>query len=205
MVNSPRAALIALLTLALAPVSFAADAETASVQESAAVEAASENSEESTQAQQNEQAQTPKQEVPLEEAAEGVDASVVSEEAAPAAAQLPFDIKAAADIAVAAFGGEVLKAEQVEDEMGIHFHIRVVNDGRVRDVVIDAANGEIIKPIETAAAANADEPAADTESVDAVTGPAETVAASEPALESESLADAPVSPAKQEAAKEAVE
>ena len=200
MINSLRAALIALLTLALVPVSFAADAE-ATVQESAAVEPASQNS---TQDSQTEQTETPKQEVPLEEAAEGVDASVVSEEAVPAATQLPFDIKAAADIAVAAFGGEVLKAEQVEDEMGIHFHIRVVNDGRVRDVVIDAANGEIIKPIEPAVAATAED-ASEAEGVDAVTGPAETVAASEPASESEPLADAAVSPAKQEAAKEAVE
>lgn len=202
MINSLRAALIALLTLALVPVSFAADAEEATVQESAAVEPASQNSAEDSQPKQVE---TPKQEVPLEEAAEGVDASVVSEEAVPAATQLPFDIKAAADIAVAAFGGEVLKAEQVEDEMGIHFHIRVVNDGRVRDVVIDAANGEIIKPIETAAVTNADDSAddsaADAAGVDAVTGPAETVTAPE----SEPLADAPVSPAKQEAAKEAVE
>ena len=202
MINSLRAALIALLTLALVPVSFAADAEEATVQESAAVEPASQNS---SQDRQPKQSEADKPEVPLEEAAEGVDASVVSEEAVPAATQLPFDIKAAADIAVAAFGGEVLKAEQVEDEMGIHFHIRVVNDGRVRDVVIDAANGEIIKPIETAAVTNADDSAddsaADTAGVDAVTGPAETVMAPE----SEPLADAPVSPAKQEAAKEAVE
>lgn len=202
MINSLRAALIALLTLALVPVSFAADAEEATVQESAAVEPASQNSSQDRQPKQSEAGQP---EVPLEEAAEGVDASVVSEEAVPAATQLPFDIKAAADIAVAAFGGEVLKAEQVEDEMGIHFHIRVVNDGRVRDVVIDAANGEIIKPIETAAVTNADDSAddsaADAAGVDAVTGPAETVTAPE----SEPLADAPVSPAKQEAAKEAVE
>ncbi len=202
MINSLRAALIALLTLALVPVSFAADAEEATVQESAAVEPVSQNSSQDRQPKQSEAGQP---EVPLEEAAEGVDASVVSEEAVPAATQLPFDIKAAADIAVAAFGGEVLKAEQVEDEMGIHFHIRVVNDGRVRDVVIDAANGEIIKPIETAAVTNADDSAddsaADAAGVDAVTGPAETVTAPE----SEPLADAPVSPAKQEAAKEAVE
>ena len=202
MINSLRAALIALLTLALVPVSFAADAEEATVQESAAVEPVSQNSSQDRQPKQSEAGQP---EVPLEEAAEGVDASVVSEEAVPAATQLPFDIKAAADIAVAAFGGEVLKAEQVEDEMGIHFHIRVVNDGRVRDVVIDAANGEIIKPIETTAVTNADDSAddsaADAAGVDAVTGPAETVTAPE----SEPLADAPVSPAKQEAAKEAVE
>ncbi len=200
MIDSQRAALIALITLALVPVSYAADVDKATVQESAAVEPVSQNS---AQAMQSEEAEAPKEEVPLEEAAEGVDASVISEEEAPAATQLPFDIKAAADIAVAAFGGEVLKAEQVEDEMGIHFHIRVVNDGRVRDVVIDAANGEIIKPIEAQVAATANE----TEAVDAVTGPAETVTASEPASESETepLADAPVLPAKQEAAKEAVE
>lgn len=203
MIDSLRAALIALLTLALVPVSYAADADEATVQESAAVEPVSQNSAQSMQATQSGEAEAPKEEVPLEEAAEGVDASVVSEEAAPAATQLPFDIKAAADIAVAAFGGEVLKAEQVEDEMGIHFHIRVVNDGRVRDVVIDAANGEIIKPVEGQVAATAND--AETEGVDAVTGPAETVAAPEPATESEPLADAPVSPAKQEAAKEAVE
>ena len=201
MINSLRAALIALLTLALVPVSFAIDADEAMVQESAAVEPVSQNSAQAQQAMQSGEAEAPKEEVPLEEAAEGVDASVVSGEAAPAATQLPFDIKAAADIAVAAFGGEVLKAEQVEDEMGIHFHIRVVNDGRVRDVVIDAANGEIIKPIESAVAATAN----DAEGVDAVTGAAETLAASEPDSDSEPLADAPVSPAKQEAAKEAVE
>lgn len=203
MIDSVRAALIALLTLALVPVSYAADADEATVQKSAAVEPVSQNSAQSMQATQSGEAEAPKEEVPLEEAAEGVDASVVSEEAAPAATQLPFDIKAAADIAVAAFGGEVLKAEQVEDEMGIHFHIRVVNDGRVRDVVIDAANGEIIKPVEGQVAATAND--AETEGVDAVTGPAETVAASDPVPESEPLADAPVSPAKQEAAKEAVE
>jgi hypothetical protein len=76
--------------------------------------------------------------------------------------QLPFDLKAAADIALAAFGGEILKAEQVEAETGIQFNIRIVNNGRVRDVVVDAANGEIIKPLETEvvdAVTAADEPA----------------------------------------------
>jgi len=85
---------------------------------------------------------------PLEKAAEGVDTHLPGEEETPADVQLPIDLKAAADIALAAFGGEVLKAEQVEDEGGLHFVIRIVNNGRVRDVVIDAANGEIVRPIE---------------------------------------------------------
>ena len=107
MINSLRAALIALLTLALVPVSFAADAEEATVQESAAVEPASQNS---SQDRQPKQSEADKPEVPLEEAAEGVDASVVSEEAVPAATQLPFDIKAAADIAVALAKNENIKS-----------------------------------------------------------------------------------------------
>lgn len=63
--------------------------------------------------------------------------------------QLPFDLKAAADLAVDTFGGEVVKAEETPDEAGLLlFTIRIVNEGRVKDVVIDAANGDIIKPLE---------------------------------------------------------
>ena len=67
-------------------------------------------------------------------------------EETPAAVQLPVDLKRAADIALEAFGGEVVKADEVTDTSGIHFQIRLVNMGRVRDVVIDAANGDIISP-----------------------------------------------------------
>lgn len=69
-------------------------------------------------------------------------------EVSAAAAQLPIDLKMAADIVIEAFGGEVVKAEEVQDESGLHFNIRIVNDGRVKDVVVDAANGDIVKPIE---------------------------------------------------------
>lgn len=63
--------------------------------------------------------------------------------------QLPFDLKAAADLAIDTFGGEVVKAEETPDEAGLLlFTIRIVNEGRVKDVVIDAANGDIIKPLE---------------------------------------------------------
>lgn len=188
---SLRAALVALLTLALVPVSSAADSESPVAQESAPVE---------TSSDQTAQAAAPQEApVPLEQAAEGVDPSVVSEEPAPSATQLPFDLKAAVDIALAAFGGEVLKADQVEDETGIHFHIRVVNDGRVRDVVIDAANGEIIKPIDVATAQPAPE------APDAVTGADEADSEATASQEEQPLVDAPVAPEKSAAAKEAVQ
>lgn len=144
MINSLRAALIALVSLAVTPTLYAAQPEADAQQESVALE------------------ETPHEEVPLHEAAEGVATSPPTPEASPAAVQLPFDLKAAADIALAAFGGEILKAEQVEAETGIQFNIRIVNNGRVRDVVVDAANGEIIKPLETEvvdAVTAADEPA----------------------------------------------
>lgn len=139
MINSLRATLVALMTLALSPISYAADSAasststTSAVQESAAVNTASES-------------------IPLETAAEGVDAKVVETTVPPAATQLPYDLKAAVEIALAAFGGEVLKADQIEDATGVKFNIRVVNEGRVRDVVINAANGEIVKPLEVAPA-----------------------------------------------------
>lgn len=190
---SLRAALVALLTLALVPVSSAADSESPVAQESAPVET---SSDQTAQAAAPQEAPVP---VPLEQAAEGVDPSAVSEEPAPSATQLPFDLKAAVDIALAAFGGEVLKADQVEDETGIHFHIRVVNDGRVRDVVIDAANGEIIKPIDVATA----QPAS--EAPDAVTGADEADSEATASQEEQPLVDAPVAPEKSAAAKEAVQ
>ncbi|HSG02296.1 MAG TPA: PepSY domain-containing protein [Marinobacterium sp.] len=130
MINSQCAALIALISLALTPLSHAAEQTVVAPRETVVEE------------------QKPQVEVPLEEAAEGVEATPADAEEMPAKVQLPFDLKAAAEIALAAFGGEVLKAEQVEEETGTHFHIRVVNNGRVRDVVVDAANGEIIKPLD---------------------------------------------------------
>ena len=75
--------------------------------------------------------------------------STSSAEISVADVQLPFDLKAAADLAIDTFGGEVVKAEETPDEAGLLlFTIRIVNEGRVKDVVIDAANGDIIKPLE---------------------------------------------------------
>lgn len=158
MSNSLRAALIALVSLAVTPSIIAAQHEAKAQQESVAIDEAPLK-------------EAPREEVPLHEAAEGVATVPATPEASPAAVQLPFDLKAAADIAVAAFGGEVLKAEQVEAETGIQFNIRIVNNGRVRDVVVDAANGEIIKPLEA-------------DAVDAVTGAdgAQSTAEQAPAL-----------------------
>ena len=73
---------------------------------------------------------------------------VSAAEATPAAVQLPVDLKAAAEIATETFGGEVVKAEEVSENAATHFQIRLVNEGRVKDVVIDAANGDIISPDE---------------------------------------------------------
>ena len=69
-------------------------------------------------------------------------------EASAADVQLPIDLKAAADIVLEAYGGEVVKAEETPDESGLLFTIRVVNEGRVKDVVVDAANGDIVQPLE---------------------------------------------------------
>lgn len=83
-------------------------------------------------------------------AIESVSATEVVSGAEPTAAevQLPVDLKRAADIALEAFGGEVVKADEISDNSGMHFQIRLVNAGRVRDVVIDAANGDIVSPEE---------------------------------------------------------
>lgn len=81
---------------------------------------------------------------PVDDALAPAVASVAVE--SPAAVQLPVDLKRAADIALEAFGGEVVKADEITDTSGMHFQIRLVNTGRVRDVLIDAANGEIISP-----------------------------------------------------------
>lgn len=158
MINSLRAALIALSSLALAPLIHAAEHQIAAPEETVVEE------------------QKLEVEVPLEEAAGGVEASPAAAQETPAKVQLPFDLKAAADIALAAFGGEVLKAEQVEAETGTHFYIRVVNNGRVRDVVVDAANGEIIKPLEV--------DSVKVETADASQSDSDTVAAESPVVES---------------------
>lgn len=61
-------------------------------------------------------------------------------------AQNSIDLKSAVEIARRAFGGEVVKAEEVVREGQRLFQIRLVNNGRVRDVLVDALSGEILNP-----------------------------------------------------------
>ncbi|WP_409524182.1 PepSY domain-containing protein [Nitrincola sp. MINF-07-Sa-05] len=57
-----------------------------------------------------------------------------------------IDLKRAAEIALEAYGGQVLKAEEVEEDGQQLFHIRLVNEGRVRDVKIEADSGRVVAP-----------------------------------------------------------
>jgi len=67
-------------------------------------------------------------------------ASVLSQETS------EIDLKRAAEIALEAYGGQVLKAEEVEENGHQLFHIRLVNEGRVRDVKIEADTGRVVTP-----------------------------------------------------------
>lgn len=55
-------------------------------------------------------------------------------------------LKRASEIAQDAFGGQVVKVEEVDVDDKPVFLIRIVNDGRVRDVMINPDNGEILNP-----------------------------------------------------------
>ncbi|WP_168927389.1 PepSY domain-containing protein [Nitrincola alkalilacustris] len=57
-----------------------------------------------------------------------------------------IDLKRAAEIALETYGGQILKAEEVEEEGQQLFHIRLVNEGRVRDVKIEADTGRVVTP-----------------------------------------------------------
>lgn len=61
-------------------------------------------------------------------------------------AQSGVDLKQAVQIAQKAYGGEVVKADEVVQGGQKLFQIRLVNKGRVRDVLVDAATGEILNP-----------------------------------------------------------
>ncbi|MBV1790635.1 PepSY domain-containing protein [Marinobacterium sp. D7] len=61
-------------------------------------------------------------------------------------AQNAIDLKQAVEIARRAFGGEVVKAEEVARDGRRLFQIRLVNNGRVRDVLVDGESGEILNP-----------------------------------------------------------
>lgn len=55
-------------------------------------------------------------------------------------------VKQASEIAQEAYGGQVVKAEEADVEGKTVYVIRVVNEGRVRDVKIDPDDGKILNP-----------------------------------------------------------
>lgn len=55
-------------------------------------------------------------------------------------------LKQASEIAQQSYGGQVVKAEEsVIDEKKVYV-IRVIHEGRVRDVVIDPEDGHVVNP-----------------------------------------------------------
>ena len=55
-------------------------------------------------------------------------------------------VKQATEIAQQAYGGQVVKAEETDVEDKKVYVIRVVNEGRVRDVMVDPEDGTILNP-----------------------------------------------------------
>ncbi|WP_417581173.1 PepSY domain-containing protein [Nitrincola sp.] len=64
----------------------------------------------------------------------------------PLVAEPVTSLKRASEIAQDAFGGQVVKAEEAEVDHKPVFLIRIVNDGRVRDVMVNPDDGEILNP-----------------------------------------------------------
>lgn len=56
------------------------------------------------------------------------------------------DLVKASAIAQQAHGGEVIKAELTRYQGGRVYMVRLLDDGRVRDVLIDAASGILVEP-----------------------------------------------------------
>lgn len=55
-------------------------------------------------------------------------------------------VKQASEIAQQIYGGQVVKAEESDIEDKKVYVIRVVNEGRVRDVMIDPDDGSVLNP-----------------------------------------------------------
>lgn len=59
----------------------------------------------------------------------------------------PVDsVQQASEIVQEKFGGQVVKAEEADLDQKKVYVIRVVNEGRVRDVMIDPDDGSILEP-----------------------------------------------------------
>lgn len=56
------------------------------------------------------------------------------------------NVQQASEIAQQTYGGQVVKAEETDVDHKKVFIIRVVNEGRVRDVMIDPDDGSILNP-----------------------------------------------------------
>lgn len=55
-------------------------------------------------------------------------------------------VQQASEIAQQLYGGQVVKAEEADVDQKKVFIIRVVNEGRVRDVMIDPDDGSVLNP-----------------------------------------------------------
>lgn len=61
----------------------------------------------------------------------------------PVYAMLTMNLEQASSLVQNTLGGEVIKAEMVKVDGKNVFLIRVINDGRVREVYVDPSNGKI--------------------------------------------------------------
>ncbi|MGY8868940.1 MAG: PepSY domain-containing protein [Pseudomonadales bacterium] len=52
----------------------------------------------------------------------------------------------AVEIAKKAYGGKVVKADKVTLESGVAYRIRLVNNGHVKEVLVDATSGVLLHP-----------------------------------------------------------
>lgn len=52
----------------------------------------------------------------------------------------------AVEIAKKAYGGKVVKADKLTLKTGLAYRIRLVNNGHVKEVLVDATSGELLPP-----------------------------------------------------------
>ncbi|PIE20590.1 MAG: hypothetical protein CSA61_01525 [Neptuniibacter caesariensis] len=58
----------------------------------------------------------------------------------------PLSLKQAIELALESVGGDVIKTESSEYKGRSVYKIRLVNEGRVKDIFIDSQNGTVITP-----------------------------------------------------------
>lgn len=58
----------------------------------------------------------------------------------------PISLQDATQKAETEFGGKVLKTETSEEAGRPVYKIRLVNEGRVKEILIDSQTGEVVKP-----------------------------------------------------------